>query len=262
MRKALSYWLRVMCYGGLAAFALARPVHAGSSILSLDPTTRTVNTGDIFNLTIKLNTGGDSVNTVTSILSFDKTLLKVVSADSSGSAFPIEFESQFDNANGQYRSTRAVPRPGVNGSDILVLKVNFEAVGQGTAAVGFTDTSATYRNNDLQDNLQTKTGSTVTINATGTVTPTPTTGPGTPTPTWPPGVPTPTPPSVTPSPTASQSPTPSPRQSPTPGDNGGPTATPSNPDLPDGAVAWPTLVTLSAGFSLILSGSKLLRILK
>lgn len=254
---SLSALLRLASYALLITMSslIVPTVYAGESTLSLDPATRTVNTGDVFGVKIKLNTGGDSINTVTANLNFDKDLLKVVSVDTSGTLFRIEFEKSWNNSEGSFRSTRALPRPGVNADDVFVEQVNFEAIGQGTASISFTEASATYRNNDLQDNLGTKNGGSYTINSTGETTPTPTaipptptTGPGTPTPTWNPEVPTPTPT------TASGNPTPTnpPATAPTSG---------ANPDLPNGSVTWPTGMAIVAGTILVIGGAKWLRLL-
>lgn len=254
----------------LAVLGQASLAYAGESTLSLDPAGRVVNTGDVFGVKIKLNTGGDSINTVTANLSFDKNLLKVVSVDTSGTPFTIEFEKSWSNAEGTFRSTRALPRPGVNADEVFVEQVNFEAIAAGTAQITFTEASATYRNNDLQDNLGTKNGGSYTINSTGSnpnatptpIPPTPTTGPGTPTPTWNPEVPTPTP-TLTPTPTTNPNATatPSPTAPPlSPGEDT-PTPTQAESDLPDGAITWPTGMAIMAGAILIFGGSRWLKFL-
>lgn len=218
---------------------LISPVYAGQSTLSLDPASRVVNPGDVFGVKIKLNTGGDSINTVTANLNFDPQLLKVVSVDTSGTPFTIEFEKSWDNTKGTFRSTRARPRPGVNADDVFVEQINFEALSPGTAIIGFDESSATYRNNDLQDNLGITNGGSYIINSSGTTTPTPTTTL-----------------TLTPSPSLSPSPV-----TPTPTHASNPSNPVPTPKLPDSGISWPTTISALVGTIILLGGIRWLKFL-
>lgn len=282
LRYIFRYKIFLFCSVLTMSFVLAgvsSDVFAGSSTLSLEPAVRAVNKGDIFQVAIQLDTGGDEINTVAADLQYPSSKLSVTSIDFSGSPFQLVFPPPAcEKGTNRFWCTVAKTGDGVISSNVLVYKVGFQAIDTGTASIDFVGTSATYRvKPDARDNLGRTVGGTITINAESSVTPTPTpipptptTGPGTPTPTWNPEVPTPTPTPIPPTPTTGpgtptptwnpEVPTPTPPSA-TPTVSQSPTPTPTNPDLPDGAVTWPTAMAVVAGAIFIIGGARWLKFL-
>jgi hypothetical protein len=165
--------------------------------LVLDPSTQTVAVNGTFTVTIRLNTGGQSVNTVAANLTYDQSAVTPQSIDTTGSFVTIWFENNIASSNGEVRLTGSVPSPGVNGDNLLFARVNFTANQASTSQVSFLEDSAVFRDSDNVDILSSTTGSVITVSDSA-VTPTPpsatpgvTTTPG-PTTTLAPGTPTPT----------------------------------------------------------------------
>lgn len=170
---AVYYLLLVTCF--------APSAQAQSATLSLSPATKTVTNGSTFSAEVRVNTGGEAINTVTANLSYPSTNLKVQSIDTSGSFATIWFELDF-STSGSIKLTGSLPTPGTTGSNLLFATINFLAQNEGTAQVSFDASSATYRNSDSSNILGTKTGAIYTISSTTPPTPTSTPTP-TPTPT-------------------------------------------------------------------------------
>lgn len=157
---------------GLAIYGKGT-LYAATADLSLSPSSQTLQKDQSFSVEIRVNTNGESINTVTANLSYSPDKLRAISVDTSGSFVTLWFENNIATASGQIKLTGSVPAPGVSGSSLLFAKINFTTLAEGTATVSFDTTSAVYRNSDNADILGTKTGGTYTITvATPTATPT------------------------------------------------------------------------------------------
>ncbi|MBM4402204.1 MAG: hypothetical protein FJ044_03100 [Candidatus Cloacimonetes bacterium] len=195
---------------------------AAGATLSLSPATKSVVNGQTFSLEIRVNTGGESINTVTANLTYPTDKLRAQSVDTAGSFVTIWFENNIGTASGEVRLTGSLPTPGTSGSNLLFATVNFVALNTGTANVEFTNSSAVYRNSDNSDILGSTQDGTYTITeVTPTATPTPTTI---------------TAPTGTPTPTTGQG------------------------NLPDVGVELPTLILFAFALIFITFGSVLLRV--
>lgn len=164
--------------------------HAQSASLNINPASQTVNLDSIFTVEIRVNTGGESINTVAAHLTFDNTILTPQTIDTSGSFVSIWFENNITSS--EVRLIGSVPSPGVSGDNLLFARVNFLADSASTTQIAFTDDSAVFRASDNVDILGDAIGSVITVSSVA-VTPTP--GNTTPTPTIPgaeTGSPTPT----------------------------------------------------------------------
>lgn len=183
--------------------------------LYMQPSGGTYKAGDTIVVTIRTNTGGESVNAVQANFSYSADYLQFQSIDSGGSAFGIGASE--NGSNGSVSIARG-SISSLNGSDLLVSKVTFKALSKsGSANLGFTSGSAVVRSSDSQNVLSVTNGASYTIQVPTTSTPTPT-----PTPTPKPS-PTPTSPSPTePSNDSGEQPAPT-----APTNNGG---SPTNPD--------------------------------
>lgn len=186
----------VLLFVGLGAIFLVTDAYAAAT-LSVTPSSQSVTVGTTLPVEVRLNTGGDAVNTVTANLTFSKDKIRLQSVSTTGSFLTIWFELPDTesevvtaNNNGEIRITGSLPTPGQSGSNSLIAKLTFVPIAAGSATLNFASTSAVYRNSDNTNIVGTSnTGGTYTISEVApTATPTlaPTSSP-TPTPTVPPG---------------------------------------------------------------------------
>jgi len=120
--------------GSLLFFLSYLASHAGGAVLSLSPDSGTYQVGQEMTLDIFLDTGGNKVDGVSAFLSFDTEKLEFVSTDSSGSAFDVAgFEGLLKNL-GFVEISRGAST-GVSGSKLLVSKIVFRVLDEGTAEV-------------------------------------------------------------------------------------------------------------------------------
>ena len=155
-------------------FVLAPQVYSAGATLSLFPSTKSITNGETFSVEIRVDTGGESINTVTANLTYPTDKLRAQSVDTSGSFITIWFENNIATASGEIRLTGSLPTPGTSGTNLLFATINFVALNTGTANVEFTNSCAVYRNSDNSDILGSSQDGTYTItDVTPTATPTP-----------------------------------------------------------------------------------------
>jgi len=200
----------------------ARPAQAAQGSLTLIPASGTVLTNQTFNMEIRVNTGGETVNTVTANLSYPIDKIKVTKVDTTNSFVTIWFENSIAQSLGKVKLTGSISSPGTSGSNLLLATLTLQALAVTTtgnpANVSFDNTSAIYRNSDNTNILSSSIGAQFTITSSGTST-------------------------LTPVPSISQTtPTPSPS----------PTILPVG--LPDVGENSPTIILLILGFLLIIGG--------
>ncbi|MCA9397710.1 hypothetical protein KC573_02675 [candidate division WWE3 bacterium] len=170
----------IFIFGAFLFFLNPSSVHAQAASLFQEPATQTLNVGDTFSVEIRVNTGGQDINTVAANLTYDNAALTPQSVDTSGSFVSIWFENNIASSAGEVRLTGSVPSPGVNENNLLFARVNFIADQATTTQISFKDDSAVFRDSDNVDVLGESTGSVITVATSGV---TPTSGSGTPTPT-------------------------------------------------------------------------------
>jgi len=151
----------------------------------LTPSTGSYSTGQTFTATIQVDPAGDSVNAVEASLSFNTSVLSVVSVSKAGSVFSLwTTEPAFSNTAGTITFGGGSPTPFSARSNLLT--VTFRANAAGTGAVNFTKASALAADGLGTDVLKASPGATYTIGAATapppvaeTPTPTPTQTPST-----------------------------------------------------------------------------------
>lgn len=203
----------------------ARPTQAAQASLTLVPASGTVLTNQTFNLEIRVNTAGETINTVTANLSYPIDKIRVTKVDTTNSFVTIWFENSIAQDLGKVKLTGSISSPGTSGSNLLLATLTLQALAVTTtgspANISFDNTSAIYRNSDNTNILSSSVGAQFTITASGTST-------------------------LTPVPSISQTtPTPSPS----------PTILPVG--LPDVGDNSPTIILLILGFLLIIGGISL-----
>lgn len=124
----------------LPKFALAATIY-------FSPAAGSFKTGDLINVSVKVNTQEQAINNVDGTIYFPTDTLEVMSVSKSGSIFSLWVEEPaFSNNAGSISFNGGVPTPGFTGSAGKVIGIVFRAKKSGTASVSFA--SASIRAND------------------------------------------------------------------------------------------------------------------
>lgn len=129
----------------LALFCLPKISQAATIYFS--PAAGSFKTGDLINVSVKVNTQEQAINNVDGTIYFPTDTLEVMSVSKSGSIFSLWVEEpSFSNSAGSISFNGGVPTPGFTGSSGKVVGIVFRAKKSGTASVSFA--SASIRAND------------------------------------------------------------------------------------------------------------------
>lgn len=125
-------------------FGIAK-VDGGAASMQLTGPTQ-VNPGDTFDVSIKINTGGQAAVSAQADIQFDTSKLQANSVSSDGSNFDVSGPTPLiDNDTGQVRVIRGSFPPHITSGDALLAKVSFTAQGNSTegsdATISIADTS-------------------------------------------------------------------------------------------------------------------------
>jgi hypothetical protein len=134
--KVLSYLISFLIVINLVP--LIKETQAAGASLYLTPMTGTYVVGGKFNVSVKANTGGETVNAAEGTISFDKSLLEVSGISKGGSIFSLwTAEPSFSNSAGTISFGGGIPRPGYKGSAGQICSISFKAKKAGSAQVRF-----------------------------------------------------------------------------------------------------------------------------
>jgi len=110
--------------------------------LYLSPKSGTFFVGDVFDISVFLNTEGNSINTVQVDLKFPSDLLQITSPTAGKSFISVWVDQPFySNKEGLIGFKGGVPSPGINTSAGLVSTIKFRAKTPGVASIYFLDSS-------------------------------------------------------------------------------------------------------------------------
>lgn len=114
-------------------------VHAAGASFFLAPSTGTYVIGGNFSVSVKLNTGGQIINTVDGQINFDKNLLEVKSVSTGGSLVNLWItQPSFSNSAGTVSFSGGVTPPGYNGTAGHICTITFKTKAAGDAQIHFT----------------------------------------------------------------------------------------------------------------------------
>ena len=140
-------------------FAADSSAHAAT--LSLSPPIGTFSVGSTFNMSILLDTTGQSVNALSSLISFPPDMLQVVSPSLGQSVVGVWTNApKFDNVNGTLSFEGGIP-DGIVADNALVSTITFRVKSVGTAIVKFIDPSKVLANDGLGTNVLSQTTSAI-----------------------------------------------------------------------------------------------------
>jgi len=117
---------------GVLLFLSVAPTYAGSATLKIDPSQGTFFVGSSFDVSIILDTGGETINAVETELRFPPSLVQVTSPSASRSFIAIwTSPPTFSNEEGYVRFQGGVPSPGLKTSQGVLSTITFRAVQPG-----------------------------------------------------------------------------------------------------------------------------------
>jgi hypothetical protein len=156
----------------VALFLVSASVTLAADLV-VSPSTGSYSAGQTFTTTVRAVPGGDNINAVEATLSFDPSLLSVVSVSKTGSVFSLwTTEPTFSNAAGTVSFGGGSPTPFTSTSNIV--SITFRAVSDGDASVSFGTASVLAADGRGTDVFNNGTGGNYTVAAGATPTPTPT----------------------------------------------------------------------------------------
>ncbi len=131
----------------LVSFYQVRGNAAGSSTISLSPSSTTVQTGGTFEVSVFVNSGSEAVNAAQVNLSYDASKLQLSNLNTTSDSFNIDTTP--DLSNGSIKMGSGVISP-VSGNQ-LFMKATFKALASGSATVQVANGSVITRASDSSD---------------------------------------------------------------------------------------------------------------
>ncbi len=142
--KEIKFLFFLIVFG--CAFLLGHEL-ANAATLYFSPSSGNFTVGNIFTVSVLVNTQGKATNNAEAILNFPTDFLEVVSINKSGSIFSLWVEEpSFSNSAGTISLNGGLPTPGFNGSAGNIISIVFRAKRAGSASLVFS--SAAVRAND------------------------------------------------------------------------------------------------------------------
>lgn len=133
----------------LSVLLMSRAMHAAEgAALLLDPATGTITVDSTFDVSILLDTGGVSVNTVEAYLEFPADKLQVVTPSAGNSVISIWLQQPvFSNQKGTVNFVGGIPGNGIRTSSALISTITFRAKAPGESVIKILGTSGVFAAN-------------------------------------------------------------------------------------------------------------------
>jgi hypothetical protein len=140
---AISVFVVLICL--IFVFSPLRAEAAASIYIS--PPSGTFAVGGTFNISVFVNTGGQSINAIKADMSFPPDKLQIISP-SAGKSFVSVWVNQpsYSNADGNLTFEGGIPNPGINTDAGLISTITFRVKSTGMAAVKILDSSHVFLN--------------------------------------------------------------------------------------------------------------------
>ena len=123
-------------------FVLAFAGSARAATLFLAPSMGTYSVGATFDVGVKVNTDGKSINTAEATLTFDPTKIEISKISKTGSIFSLWVsEPTFSNTDGVITFAGGKPSPGYTGSSGSLITVTFKGLTAGGTNINFSSAS-------------------------------------------------------------------------------------------------------------------------
>jgi len=150
------------------------PFFSNAATLSISPSTGTYKVGETFSVNIVVNTESQSVNAISTNLTFPTNLIRVVSVSKNDSIINYWVqEPSFSNTSGTVNLEGVIVNPGFSGANGKVLRITFEAKSSGIAEIKYA-LSSVLANDGLGTNILNNTNkASFTIGVTSAISTTP-----------------------------------------------------------------------------------------
>lgn len=159
MKRAIFFFI------ALLVFAVASNTYAAD--FKVSPSGGTFGTGKTFNVELKINTFGESINAAQGKLQFDPKVLEVKSISKDGSIFNFWLqEPTFSNETGTIEFIGGTPS-GVSGSSLQVVSITFSAKALGTSDFVFINASITASDGSGTNISGNATGASFSVSSSG-----------------------------------------------------------------------------------------------
>lgn len=162
-KKIILHFVLSFCILTFAFCILAGEANAASATLFLSPPSGTYNFGDTFSVSIKVNTGGETINAAEGTLIFNPAEIRVVSISKSDSIFTLwTSEPAFSNSLGNIVFGGGTPT-NFSGNSGTIIKINFQGKAVATSQVNFSSGSVLAADGKGTNILATMSGGTYII---------------------------------------------------------------------------------------------------
>ncbi len=158
--------VRGLTSGLAAAFLtvvfLSRPTAAAAAgaSLKLSPSSGTYEVGSLVDISMMVDTGGESINAVAATLRFPADKLQVVNPAASTSFISIWVNAPtYSNTDGTVSFQGGLPNPGIKTSAGVISTISFRVKVPGTATLKFDPNASILRNDGQGTNILTSTSS-------------------------------------------------------------------------------------------------------
>jgi chitodextrinase len=152
-------FVAIAVFAGIGTYVLGLSHAAGNATLSLSPGSSTLALGATVTVSIIENSGSVPVNAVQADLNYDQTKLQFVSVSTSTSPFSLVVQATGGSGVVNVASATSTAQTGQQ----TVAVMTFTAIGAGSAAVSFANTSSIVQASDGTDVTGTLSGATYTI---------------------------------------------------------------------------------------------------
>lgn len=140
------------------------PARAGTAILKIDPPQGTFFVGSSFDISIILDTGGETINAVEAELRFPPNILQVTTPTAARSFIAIwTSPPSFSNQEGYVRFQGGIPAPGLKTSQGVLSTITFRAVQPGSVTLELKNSRVLLADGSGRDILSTALGARYTI---------------------------------------------------------------------------------------------------
>jgi len=132
----------------------ARPTHAAGASLKISPATGVYEVGGLIDISMLVDTGGESINAVAATLQFPPDKLQVVNPTASTSFISVWVSAPtYSNTDGTVSFQGGLPNPGIKTSAGVITTITFRVKAPGKATLRFAPNAKVLRNDGNGTNI-------------------------------------------------------------------------------------------------------------
>lgn len=138
----------------VACFVPAHPSHAAGASLKISPSTGTYEVGGLVDISMIVDTGGESINAVAATLQFPPDKLQVVNPAASTSFISVWVSAPtYSNTDGTVSFQGGLPNPGIKTSAGVITTITFRVKAPGKATLRYAPNAKVLRNDGNGTNI-------------------------------------------------------------------------------------------------------------